>query len=265
MAIPDQPVTCVADLLHHPDVWRAGRRLEPRTATLATGHPALDGLLADGGWPRAGLMELLLDHLGIGELRLLSPALAALSAEPRWLAWINPPHIPYAPALSNLGIDVRKVLLVHPRQHQDALWTLERALRSGTCSTVLAWLDESRLRAPQIRRLKLAAREGGTLAVLFRPLAAAQQPSMAELRLGLRAGGDNTLAVEVCKRRGGWPTALRLSLPAVVQLDHTALAQQLTLWRAYRPHRAVARNSNACPARTWRESATIAPPELGLH
>ncbi|NJN53247.1 MAG: translesion DNA synthesis-associated protein ImuA [Gammaproteobacteria bacterium] len=134
-------------------------------------------------------MELLLDQLGIGELRLLTPALTALSEEARWLAWINPPHIPYAPALSALGIDVGKVLLVHPQQHQDALWSVERTLRSGTCSAVMAWLDESRLRAPEIRRLKLAAREGNTLAVLFRPLAAAAQPSMAELRLGLTVTG----------------------------------------------------------------------------
>src|SRR5512139_3530390 len=102
----------VETLLHHPEIWRAkwhaqGRsaRPEPDTTSLSTGHEALDRLLADRGWPRDGLVELLGNQPGIGELRLLIPALAALSRhESRWILWINPPHIPYAPALESLGV-----------------------------------------------------------------------------------------------------------------------------------------------------------------
>ena len=49
-------------------------------------------------------MELLSEDYGIGELRLLSPALATLSStDDRCIAWVNPPHLPYAPALQALA------------------------------------------------------------------------------------------------------------------------------------------------------------------
>ena len=38
----------------------------------------------------------------IGELQLVIPALAALSRE-RWILWLSPPYIPYAPALAASG------------------------------------------------------------------------------------------------------------------------------------------------------------------
>ena len=64
----------------------------------------LDGQLPGGGWPDSGLVELLPNESGIGELRLLMPALAKLSREARWIAWIAPPYLPYAPALASAGI-----------------------------------------------------------------------------------------------------------------------------------------------------------------
>src|SRR5262245_30517267 len=115
----DRPVAAVQSLLSHPDLWRADH-IEPSTQTVSTGYPTLDALLADRGWPKAGLVELLSAQAGIGELRLLSPALAALSTqEQRWQVWIDPPHIPYAPALAELGIDLGKELLVRPQTHAD--------------------------------------------------------------------------------------------------------------------------------------------------
>jgi cell division inhibitor SulA len=231
----DQPVSTVQALLSHPGLWRAGR-IEPDPQAISTGYPALDSLLADGGWPKAGLVELLSARVGIGELRLLGPALAKLSAqEQRWIAWINPPHIPYAPALTELGIDVAKVLLVHPRTHEDALWAAEQALKSGTCSAVLAWIDETKLAGKDVRRLKLAAKRGMTLAVLFRPDTAAQRQSMAELRILLHpAPAPDGVCFEILKRRGGWPTE-RLALELMHRTDRitrSELREQLTLWRA---------------------------------
>ena len=61
---PQRPVSSET-LLAHPDLWRAGR-IEPgtRTVSVSTGYPTLDGLLADRGWPKAGLMELLSPRVG---------------------------------------------------------------------------------------------------------------------------------------------------------------------------------------------------------
>jgi cell division inhibitor SulA/protein ImuA len=229
----DHPASTEA-LLAHPDLWRAGR-IEPNAQTISTGYPTLDSLLADRGWPKAGLMELLSAQSGIGELRLLGPALSELSAkERRWITWINPPHIPYAPALAEIGIDIGKVLLVHPKTHEDALWALEQAVKSGSCSAALAWLDDSKLAAKDVRRLKLAARRGESLTVLFRPSTAAQRQSMAELRILMQPAAADRLSIEILKRRGGWPIeklALELAY-RTTRMSRRDLREQLTLWRA---------------------------------
>ncbi len=251
--------TTLTDLLHHPELWRAGR-LESPAATVATGFPVLDAVLAGRGWPRAGLVELASDAIGIGELRLLAPALATLAAEPRWITWINPPHIPYAPALASLGIDVRKVLLVHPAKHIDAVWATERALKSGTASALLAWFDESKLKPTEVRKLKLAAREGNALAVLFRPATAVRQASMAELRIRLETAATDQLIVDVCKRRGGWPTTLTVPLPAVPRIGRNVVVEHLKLWRA-RPARIPRTNTPRLPIMP----AQSAPQNLTLH
>ena len=227
-------------LLHHHDIWRA-RELHQRSTYLTdgidTGFSALNAELFEGGWPTAGLVELMSDVPGIGELRLLAPALKRLShAEERWLAWIHPPYVPYAPAFEAMGIDTSKILLIHPKSHQEALWACEQSLRSGTCSTVLAWFDESQLSFTELRRLQLAAKQGHTWANLFRPNSAATIASPAELRLKLRRRYSprcNRLDVDIIKRKGSWAIDdLHLELvDAPIRYPREALEAELEIWR----------------------------------
>ena len=72
-------------------------------------------------------------------------------------------------------------------------------LRSGSCGALLLW--QTHTRPEYLRRLHLAAQAGETLCFVFRPVAAAQDASVAPLRLSLRpaAGG---LDIEFVKRRG---------------------------------------------------------------
>ena len=233
----------VSHLLKHPSLWRAGQIARSEDAH-STGFSELDQLLWGQGWPRAGLTEILPEHLGIGELRLLMPLLRHLShGEQRWVGWLNPPAIPYAPALEALGVDVSKMLLIHPRDHQDAVWALEQACRSGSCSAMLAWLDERKLEDKDTRRLQLAARHGGCSLFLFRPPAAGRRSSMAELRLtlhpssGLGAGLDR-VDLTLLKRRGGWPVSdIHVDLgSAPVSYGADAIEEQLSLWRRRRPN-----------------------------
>lgn len=223
------------DLLQHPALWRAGA-LNREVEAVSTGFEVLDRHLPGKGWPRAGLCELMLPSAGIGELQLLLPVLKRLSRQSRWIAWVNPPFIPYAPALKAAGVDIDKILLIHPKNHKDALWALERATRSGTCSAALAWLDEQQLKTKDTQRLQLAARQGGTLTCLFRPEKALQQSSMAELRLAIRPGSEEdagALRVSLCKRRGGWPVA-NLSVALAEARRPAEIRDQLTLWRQWR-------------------------------
>ena len=239
-------------------LWRGQRSpaVEPvGPEGLPSGFAALDAELTGGGWPRAGLAEVLCDGVGFGEQRLLLPALARLCAEARrWLLWIDPPHTPYAPALAAAGIDPDRVLLVRATESGDAraaAWTLEQALESGACAAVLAWADERLLSMSVLRRLQLRARHSGTLAVLFRPLRARLSASAAELRLALTPSADavsaaaptarqpsgrplasdpgQSLDVEILKRRGGWPLAgLTLRLNENPDADWQRLLQS---WR----------------------------------
>lgn len=183
-------------------VWRGPGGQD--VARLASGWADLDRLLG-GGWPRGALVELLSDH-GSG-LGLLLPVLARLGEEGGWLAWVNPPHLPYAPALAARGLTPGRSLLLRSAA-ADARWAAEQVLRSGSCGALLAWLGT--LRTTQIRRLQLAAETGAALGVLFRPLAERAQASPSALRLQV-SPDHGGLRLQVLKRRGGWGGAeLRL-------------------------------------------------------
>lgn len=202
------------EIMQRAPVWRGSAASAFAAETLPTGHAALDVLLG-GGWPQAALSEILFAHEGIGELRLLLPALTRVTRQKRWIAFVAPPYIPYAPALAHAGLDLSHVLLVRPPARRDALWAVEQALRAGTCGVVLAWLAHADF--DTLRRLQLAAEAGNSWGVLFRPLTAAQQPSPAALRMRLEplSASGRTLAVQVLKRRGG-SSSTRL----ILDVDH---------------------------------------------
>jgi protein ImuA len=122
----------------HPALWRASQLGAGRAAVTRSGFEPLDAVLPGGGWPHRVLTELLLPHPGLGELRLLAPALAALagvmgeSADPRDAAEVHRARAGDAPArhsvmlfdppaalcgwaLGQIGIDVRHWLVVRGR------------------------------------------------------------------------------------------------------------------------------------------------------
>ncbi len=199
-------------LLANPRVWRGCDQAGRRTG-LASGYAELDRHLPGGGWPPDSLTEILTTHYGIGELRLLMPALARLSneapgqgfGEPGWIAWVAPPFQPYPPALRQYGIDLSRMLIVRPAEANEILWSAEQALSSGTCAAVLLWPDT--LDDQASRRLQLAAEQGRSWAIAFRPLAARHQPSAAALRLALHSSGQGT-RVHILKSRGGRPAVI---------------------------------------------------------
>jgi len=200
----------LSGLLQATGLWRASNiDVEGRAASQlpTTGYPELDNELPGSGWPADGVTELLLNPEGIGEFRLLAPALARLSQEEnRWLLLVSPPYIPYAPALAQMGIDLTRVLISQPKNSRDYLWVLEKSLSSRSCSAVMAW--PRNIQEKQIRRLQLASKEGRCWNILFRPELASNNASPAELRLRLRPAGqqsDNAaLQVKIVKRRGRW-------------------------------------------------------------
>ena len=199
-------------LLENPRLWR-GHSKAHAAPGLTSGYEALDRHLPGSGWPQCSLTEILVEHYGIGELRLLMPALAQLSAEdnnagvtePGWIAWVAPPFQPYPPALQQWGINLARMLIVRPKNDSEMLWSAEQALSSGTCAAVLLWPDV--LDDQASRRLQLAAEKGASWAIVFRSPASRTEPSAAALRIELQSDASGT-RVSILKSRGGRPVVL---------------------------------------------------------
>jgi protein ImuA len=205
----------------HPSLWRADQLAHNATRCMDTGFAALSAQLPGGGWPLGTLIDLLVQQHGIGELRLLQPALAALGKRP--IVLLQPPHAPQALALAALGLEPSQLLWVRSgAKASDALWAAEQILRSGCCGALLFWQKQAR--GETLRRLHLAAQSGETLFCMLRPLTAAQDASPAPLRLSLKpaAGGVD---IGFVKRRGPQrdaPLFLPLT-PALLQRHETHL------------------------------------------
>ncbi len=204
----------------HPALWLAHQVSRQVDRPLASGFGPLDAQLPGGGWPRRALSELLLAHPGVGEMRLLAPALVGVQQRSRLVMLFDPPAALCAGSLAHLGFDVEQLLVIQTRggavAGNDSLWALEQALKSGHVGAVLAWLPP-RLRPERLRRLQLAAQVHDGPAFVLRELAAATRPSAAPLRLALRPGGADVLSVRLLKRRGPpLEAALRLALPPIL-------------------------------------------------
>jgi hypothetical protein len=131
------------------------------------------------------------------------PALSQLSQQDGWLMLIAPPWIPYAPALAARGVRLSRVIAVNTTTDRDTWWAAEQSLRAGNCPAVLLWPDV--VTETALRRLQLAAEEGGSLGVVFGEASrsALSSPAPLRLRLGVR---QDRLSVKIVKRRGSGQT-----------------------------------------------------------
>lgn len=191
-------------ILQRPDIWQSASHRQADGAGVATGFEGLDACLHLGGWPRAGLIELLLQREGIGEYQLLLPTLARLSRRGEHTLLLSPPHIPYPPALVGAGIDPDRILVVESERLDEQLWCAEQALLSGAAACVIGWLDGRRPSTGQLRKLLLSSRQGDGLLFLYRHGSLAVEASPARLRLQLTPAMPGGLQVDVLKQPGGW-------------------------------------------------------------
>jgi len=208
------PTAALEAVLHRHPVWRGASLALPALPAVPSSYAALDRELPGGGWPAGALSEILCARHGVGELQLVLPALVALSRAGGRIAWLAPPHLPYAPALAAAGLRLEFLTVVRAPGRRDTLWAAEQVLRAGACRALLLWLPHAGY--GELRRLAVAAETGKAVTALFRPLQAAQEPSPAPLRLGLEPDGGQ-LAVHVLKRRGAQLAApLRIPIPRPV-------------------------------------------------
>lgn len=194
-----------------PHVWRVSELALEEGGVLPCGHAALDAHLPGGGWPLDGMVELLQAQAGQHVWQLLLPALAQVTQQQHGpVVLVGAPYVPFAPGLAAQGLAGERLLCVRADKPAARLWATEQALRCADVVAVLAWLPHAR--APDLRRLHLAAQQQRRLLFVLRPLAAQHMSSPARLRLVVVGEGD---ALQVCliKRRGP-PLDAPVDLPA---------------------------------------------------
>ncbi len=218
----------LAEIIQRQAVWRGGPiPALSAEAAVPTGHPGLDAELPGGGWPVGGLAEAFCHAEGIGELQIVLPALAALTAAGHRVAWLAPPHLPYAPALRAAGVRLEQLTVIRAPGRRDALWAAEQALRACSFHALLLWLP--RASYVELRRLAVAAQAGPGFVLAFRPPEAACESSPAVLRLTLEAR-EGQLEVHILKRRG-----LPLAAPFPLHIERPAFERPVFAPPAFAP------------------------------
>lgn len=182
-------------------VWQ-GTQTEPVSEKgHDSGFAALNDSLTSAGWPADGVIEILHEQRGIGEINLIMPILSQLSQKEKYCIWVAPPYRLNAPALLQAGVNLKQQLVITPSAQRDVLWVLEECLRSKAVSIIFAWPEK--LKHEQMRRLQMLAVENQVSCFLFRSQGSDNTPCA--LRIHLRAEDHDTLQVHVLKRKHGWP------------------------------------------------------------
>lgn len=194
-------------------LWRGSQLASGRANVVSCGFENLAAELPGGGWPRGALTDVLVQQPGVGELRLLLPALRAVGSRP--IALLHPPHRFHPEAAAYWGLPEKSLTVIRASKTADMLWAAEQILRAGSFGALMFW--QTHVRTESLRRLHLAAQTSETLFFMFRPLASASDTSPAPLRITVRPGRDS-VAVEFVKRRGP-----ALTEPLIVNLSHSPI------------------------------------------
>ena len=149
------------------DIWRLGDETPENLDVYRSGLKELDNFLPGGGWPRIGLIEIIVKHHGLGELQILMPLMRDLATQDKLLLWICPPYKICTSTLIKAGIDIENLLIIDSEvQTKDALWATEQALQTQKFGIVLLWHND--VTRDALHRLLLATKSNKTLGVLFK-------------------------------------------------------------------------------------------------
>jgi len=156
------------------------QRLVKAEEVFSSRFSRLDQQLPVGGLVCGELVEWLGDEgSGAGTLGL-------------WTAWqatrsggvvvvLDRRHEFYPPAVADWGVDLKKLVVIHPRDVAEELWALDQALRCRAVAAV--WCCVERITQQDFRRLQLAAEQGRTSGMLIRSRRWLKRPSWAHLQL----------------------------------------------------------------------------------
>ncbi|REL29309.1 translesion DNA synthesis-associated protein ImuA [Thalassotalea euphylliae] len=233
------------DLLQNQDlVWQGNAKKAHSPVCLPSGFAPLDQQLG-GGFPQ-GVNEIQ-SVSGIGELRLLIPALMAAAVEQRLIVFIASMGTICSEMLTEQGIELEQVLVLSLDEHQQALWAAEQCLRSGACHSVVMWTQAS-LAIHQVKRLQVACDVGNSFHFILREKKLEGVTLPFDLSLSLVPHQQGVLA-KINKRKRGWPSA-----PFLIDMSD--------LWPALTFADSAVDSSNSVP---YSSSNNVLPFSSGGH
>lgn len=194
-------------VLQRPDLWKGRNGPAQSSSGLSTGYTDLDKKLLYKGWPQRGLVELQQNSFGHAEWHLLLPSMKALLAEPGYIFLINPPAIPYAPALMQQGIDPKRLLVVETGKKRDCMASVLEILAANCSIALCFWEPREKLFYAELRKLQLAASQSSSLCFLMREAPSnkarnySSSPAVLKLRLQNYPQG---LRLSINKQRGSY-------------------------------------------------------------
>jgi protein ImuA len=224
------------ELIMTPDLQILAQRIAeiegqsgPRLSSLAS-HPSetdWDQLLF-GGTLAGTLVELLEAEEGTGAWALALFMARHACGDRKVLVVVDGERRFYPPAAAQWNIDLRRTIVVRPRETQSALMALTQSLRCAAVGAALAKLDQ--LSTTDCRRLQVAAETGGGVGFVVRSAAALNMPSFATVRLLLAprlspltphsSFAPRSLRVEVVCFRGAHQGRLtRHGAPLLLEID----------------------------------------------
>ncbi|GGX05787.1 hypothetical protein GCM10007242_08860 [Pigmentiphaga litoralis] len=186
-----------------------------------SGFATLDAALPDGGWPAAGVTQILIPRNGAGELRLLAPCLRQLTQTGRTVALLVPAYLSYAPTLIQYGIDLNHVRIVRSASPLEGMASIEADLQDAIFGAVVVWMPPlAAADANVIRTLQLAGRLSRCPVFLFSAGASHDQlpasaVSTAPLQLQVKSPFADTVQLQrIDPAKPNAHPVISLSLPA---------------------------------------------------
>jgi hypothetical protein len=217
---------------------------------ISTGVAALDALLPRGGLRRGSVVEWLSAAAGGGAQTLALLAAREAGREGKSLVVVDRQRRFYPPAAAAWGIDLARLIVVHPASETDELWAIDQALRCRGIAAVWGRRDE--LDPRDFRRLQLAAESGGTLGLLVRWAGVRGQPSWADVQFVVSPRQSRTgwqLCVELARCRGSHP-----GQSVELEIDE---------WTGHLRTRSVSEGSTRHETHPLRPAAQLAPAAAG--
>ena len=130
--------------------------------------------------------------------------LSALMRDGGAALWIGASPTVFPPALASFGIAPERIIFIDAKNHKDALWAMEEALKCNTLAAVVGELPEMNFTAS--RRLQLAVEQSRVTGFVLR-----RDPLPGEIMDDIPGVGFPRWQVELLKVRNGKPGSWTLT------------------------------------------------------